>query len=308
MCLYFIAPTIANEPPRKTKPSSQVCKPWEKNAALMLLKTMKLYWIHTCVDLTARNSRPDGSPVFCCEIAHTKPMVFEQGMSKVFTLVRFSFASRKMPASVNRAWKPKKKINSYKPVAVVPMLDPSVRGYMRSMWMTPTPTSGVKALVKMDELCTNTVIPAPSRIATYLKQEAVRRHCGCDVPPSLDTENTTGKHAPLWRMLCQTTKVRLLLRPEWVYIMYAYIRLKRNLFTLHVLVPLFWCRQMSWLDVMFQNRTWRHGLFYSRVNFLKDLWRGFFRHWSGILVKGTMKESQKSNSGSPGSCPAKLRW
>jgi hypothetical protein len=38
-------------------------------------------------------------------------------------------------------------------VMVVPMLAPRVSGYMRSMCTTPTPTRGVNADVKMDELC-----------------------------------------------------------------------------------------------------------------------------------------------------------
>ena len=60
-------------------------------------------------------------------------------------------------------------LRGYIPVAVVPMLEPSVSGYILSKWMTPTPTRGVMADVKIDELCTRIVIPAPSRMATYLK-------------------------------------------------------------------------------------------------------------------------------------------
>ena len=58
---------------------------------------------------------------------------------------------------------------SHLPVAVVPILEPRVSGNIRLMWITPTPTSGVMADVKMDELCTSTVRPAPSRIAISLQ-------------------------------------------------------------------------------------------------------------------------------------------
>ena len=51
------------------------------------------------------------------------------------------------------------------PVTVVPMLAPSTVGYMRSSLMTPTPTSGVSALVVMELDCTRTVRPKPTAIA-----------------------------------------------------------------------------------------------------------------------------------------------
>lgn len=52
------------------------------------------------------------------------------------------------------------------PVAVVPMLEPNVNGYIRSNLRHPTPTNGVKADVKTDELWTRIVIPAPRSKAT----------------------------------------------------------------------------------------------------------------------------------------------
>ena len=51
------------------------------------------------------------------------------------------------------------------PVAVVPMLEPRVRGYILSNDITPTPTSGVIAEVKIELLCTTKVIAAPIRMA-----------------------------------------------------------------------------------------------------------------------------------------------
>ena len=51
-------------------------------------------------------------------------------------------------------------------VKVVPMLAPSVSGYMRSRCRIPTPTSGVRADVKTELLCTNIVKPAPINMAT----------------------------------------------------------------------------------------------------------------------------------------------
>lgn len=53
------------------------------------------------------------------------------------------------------------------PVAVVPRFDPRVSGYMRSSVMTPMPTSGVIAEVKMELLWTMKVQTAPMRMAMY---------------------------------------------------------------------------------------------------------------------------------------------
>ena len=43
------------------------------------------------------------------------------------------------------------------PVMVVPMFDPKVNGYIRSMVTTPRPTSGVRVDVNMELLCTKMV-------------------------------------------------------------------------------------------------------------------------------------------------------
>lgn len=51
------------------------------------------------------------------------------------------------------------------PVIVVPILEPRVRGYIRSSSITPMPTSGVKVEVKIELLCTRMVKPAPKRSA-----------------------------------------------------------------------------------------------------------------------------------------------
>ncbi len=50
------------------------------------------------------------------------------------------------------------------------MFEPKVSGYILSSLITPTPTRGVRADVKIEELWTNTVIPAPIAIATYLEK------------------------------------------------------------------------------------------------------------------------------------------
>ena len=52
-------------------------------------------------------------------------------------------------------------------VAVVPMFEPNVSGYILSMDTTPIPTSGVIADVKTELDWTRIVIPAPMRMATY---------------------------------------------------------------------------------------------------------------------------------------------
>jgi len=54
-----------------------------------------------------------------------------------------------------------------RPVPVVPMLEPRVSGYMRSILIMPIPTSGVRAEVKTELLCTSTVMRAPASMATY---------------------------------------------------------------------------------------------------------------------------------------------
>jgi len=51
------------------------------------------------------------------------------------------------------------------PVAVVPMLDPSVSGYILSTVRTPIPTRGVIEDVKMELDCTSTVKIAPIKMA-----------------------------------------------------------------------------------------------------------------------------------------------
>lgn len=53
------------------------------------------------------------------------------------------------------------------PVAVVPIFDPKVKGYIRSMLRTPIPTNGVMVDVKIELDWTRIVIPAPSIMATY---------------------------------------------------------------------------------------------------------------------------------------------
>lgn len=53
------------------------------------------------------------------------------------------------------------------PVIVVPMFDPKVNGYIRSMDTTSIPTSGVRSEVKIELLCTKKVQSAPIRIARY---------------------------------------------------------------------------------------------------------------------------------------------
>lgn len=50
-------------------------------------------------------------------------------------------------------------------VVVVPMLDPRVSGYTRSIEMTPMPTSGVRVEVKTELDWTIKVIPAPTASA-----------------------------------------------------------------------------------------------------------------------------------------------
>lgn len=52
-------------------------------------------------------------------------------------------------------------------VVVVPMLAPRVIGYILSRPITPTPTKGVRADVKIELDCTRKVNPVPTRIATY---------------------------------------------------------------------------------------------------------------------------------------------
>lgn len=52
-----------------------------------------------------------------------------------------------------------------RPVVVVPILEPSVRGYMRSREMTPMPAKGVRADVKMELLCTRMVMMQPMKMA-----------------------------------------------------------------------------------------------------------------------------------------------
>lgn len=54
-----------------------------------------------------------------------------------------------------------------KPVAVVPMFAPRVRGNARSRDTTPTPIRGVMADVKMELDCTSIVMPAPIKMAKY---------------------------------------------------------------------------------------------------------------------------------------------
>ncbi len=54
------------------------------------------------------------------------------------------------------------------PVTVVPMLDPSVSGNMRSSVTKPMPTKGVKVLVNTLELCTTMVNTHPSLNCTNL--------------------------------------------------------------------------------------------------------------------------------------------
>jgi hypothetical protein len=51
------------------------------------------------------------------------------------------------------------------PVAVVPIFDPKVNGYILSMLSTPIPTNGVRVDVKMELDWTRTVRPAPIKIA-----------------------------------------------------------------------------------------------------------------------------------------------
>ena len=52
-------------------------------------------------------------------------------------------------------------------VKVVPMFEPRVRGYMRSMVMAPIPTRGVRVEVNMLDDCTSMVRTAPIKMATY---------------------------------------------------------------------------------------------------------------------------------------------
>lgn len=52
-------------------------------------------------------------------------------------------------------------------VKVVPMLEPSVRGYILSIVMTPTPTRGVRADVNMLDDWTRMVNNAPISMARY---------------------------------------------------------------------------------------------------------------------------------------------
>ena len=53
------------------------------------------------------------------------------------------------------------------PVVVVPMFEPRVRGYILSILITPTPTSGVILEVNTELLCTTIVSPQPTRMARY---------------------------------------------------------------------------------------------------------------------------------------------
>ena len=48
------------------------------------------------------------------------------------------------------------------PVIVVPIFDPNVNGYMRSIVMIPRPTSGVNVDVKIELLCTSIVNIQPT--------------------------------------------------------------------------------------------------------------------------------------------------
>ena len=52
-------------------------------------------------------------------------------------------------------------------VVVVPMLAPRVKGYIRSIVITPIPTNGVRADVKTELDCTRIVIPVPIKMAIY---------------------------------------------------------------------------------------------------------------------------------------------
>ena len=52
-----------------------------------------------------------------------------------------------------------------RPVAVVPMFEPSVSGNILSSLITPRPTRGVMADVKTELLCTMKVMPAPTMMA-----------------------------------------------------------------------------------------------------------------------------------------------
>lgn len=60
---------------------------------------------------------------------------------------------------------PEAAIAARRPVAVVPMFDPKVNGYILSSLITPIPTSGVIADVNTELLWTRMVIPAPTTIA-----------------------------------------------------------------------------------------------------------------------------------------------
>lgn len=85
---------------------------------------------------------------------------------------------RRMPEMLKKRWQsaiwilfsslsPELAMAASRPVAVVPMLEPRVNGYIRSRVMTPTPTSGVRAEVKTELLWTKKVMPAPTRMAAY---------------------------------------------------------------------------------------------------------------------------------------------
>jgi hypothetical protein len=58
-------------------------------------------------------------------------------------------------------------IAANRPVPVVPILEPKVKGYMRSKETTPSPTSGVSAEVKTELDCIKNVTPAPMAMAAY---------------------------------------------------------------------------------------------------------------------------------------------
>lgn len=95
-----------------------------------------------------------------------------------------------------------------RPVAVVPMLEPKVSGYMRSSLISPMPTIGVNVDVKMELLWTRIVKPAPTRRDRY--------------PAKVDTQHLSSACTPMltiflmmmaifpcskeWRSLTITTK------------------------------------------------------------------------------------------------------
>lgn len=54
-----------------------------------------------------------------------------------------------------------------RPVNVVPIFAPSVKGNICSSWRAPIPTNGVRTDVVIEELCTRMVRPHPIRIAKY---------------------------------------------------------------------------------------------------------------------------------------------